>query len=596
MKKLFISDNAPDDLKEVIRVAQKSLNNLEEYKVKADKGSLTSADLRELTRRNNLLTDEFPKSAPGKSGFPPNLKTVEDLEAHGKMRTAESADLLKKEGGPVFKINSFDQLKELSRMTPTAVGAQITSAANLRRKEQTGGPQTSVDVKAPKIPKGSLSFHEEFFLENLQIIKGLLHNAKFVFFDLPGQWSQAEIYEEKLVENARAFEDYRDAGTEFLIRVITGEEDVDNETTELKPNAAFTLATIKRENKDDLDHLLAILKNKPEMEPVIIQALKYGKNQDIPIFLEKSLPNESPEIQAGMIEILNYKNSINKELWDRLLKKNDPIVCSAILKAYVLSGIKTDPSSFISLLEQPDTSFYEEVLFTMMLDGRRESLDTARQFLHKKPDEVKNLHLYLACAGRTEDLGYMINGLNRETSRKACIMAMGILGLPQAILYLTDQLEPNEWSLEEWHVQRSIIDSLELITGANLERPLPDIKEGPEGKEYDVTIDTGWKKIWTLWWEQNKSQFDIKKRYRRGTPFQLESCLQEMENPTGNYWSRQYSYHELQIRSGHHVTPFFADWDVNDQKAAINRWKKWYEENGGVYAEPQSCMFNGEIL
>jgi hypothetical protein len=68
-----------------------------------------------------------------------------------------------------------------------------------------------------------------------------------------------------------------------------------------------------------------------------------------------------------------------------------------------------------------------------------------------------------------------------------------------------------------------------------------------------------------------------------------------MAIPTGSYWTRQYSYYELQIRSGFHVAPFYADWYVKDQQAAIEQWQRWYDKEQTRYP-PTQWLYHGRSI
>ncbi|MCG8338319.1 MAG: hypothetical protein MJE63_27750, partial [Proteobacteria bacterium] len=124
-KKLYISDDSPEELKETIATAQRMMDNMAEFKVKTDDGSLTFDDLDELTRRNNAIASGFPTADKSVPGYSIQTQNMDELEALSKARLAEAEAELNKQGGPVFKITSFDQLKELSKMPPETLGAKV---------------------------------------------------------------------------------------------------------------------------------------------------------------------------------------------------------------------------------------------------------------------------------------------------------------------------------------------------------------------------------------------------------------------------------------------------------------------------------------
>ncbi|MCG8335231.1 MAG: hypothetical protein MJE63_11975, partial [Proteobacteria bacterium] len=287
-KKLYVCKDSPAELKETITVAQRMMDNMAEFKVKADDGSLTFADLDELARRNNAISSEYPTAQQPVPGYPVQTKNMNDLEALSKSRLLEAESELKSQGGAVFEITNFDQLKELSKMPPSAIGQMVIDTAKAKRE--------SKGVKAPKVDAGSVSvperpFHPSIFVQHLKEIQTLLFHAKTVFRDLPFDWSHAEIFEDQLFINAKSFEDFRDVGVYFLVEVLTGEED-DEDVQKLKGEAAFVLATVDIAEKDELDDLIDSWKADEDLKPQIVQALKYEKKTKIDSTLKSLIFDE----------------------------------------------------------------------------------------------------------------------------------------------------------------------------------------------------------------------------------------------------------------------------------------------------------------
>lgn len=225
-KKLFVSDDSPAELKETISVCQQYIDNMQEFKVKADNGTLNFDDLEELTRRNNILVNQLPHDSKPRPGYPPQTTNLDELESYAKTRGEESANLLKAEGGPVFKITSFDELKKLSKMEPEALGAMILEAGKKKTREKEEKEAKSKAAKPEKDIKikTDRSFHEELLVDHLHKIKSLLLNAKLVFFNLQDDWEHSELFEEKLIENAKSFEDFRQDSLTLLKEILTEEE------------------------------------------------------------------------------------------------------------------------------------------------------------------------------------------------------------------------------------------------------------------------------------------------------------------------------------------------------------------------------------
>ncbi len=587
-KKLYISDDSPVELKETIATAQRMMDNMAEFKVKADDGTLTFADLDELARRNNAISSEFPTAKEPVPGYPIQTKNMADLEALSKARLKEAEEELKKQGGPVFKINSLDQLEKLSKESPEALAKMVIDAATEKRE---ANEPNKPSVKVGKVSVPGRSFHSKIFIEHLAKIQTLLYNAKTVFHNLSYDWEHAEIFEAQLIKHAKSFEDFGERAIFFLIGVLNGEDSGGGE--ELKQEAAFVLASIDTGDQDALGELIDTWKNDETVKEQVIQALKYGDNQKIHRRLESLLLEEAPEVQADFIDILAYRRKINRPLWKELGTFKEPIVEESMTRASIEAELPVKENTFDLILADNEASFYEDALFSGILNGDHKILIKSRKEFHERMDNLVSLPLYFACGCRWEDYFLLERCLDQEKPKEAAVKALGLLGMGESIPILIRHFSNTIASKKDWDEQKSIAESLELITGAGLDLPVPDIQEGPEGKEYEIKVVTKWNEIWTKWWMKNRNEYDEKTRYRRGKVFHLGSCLEEMGYPRGNYWSRQFSYYELQIRSGMHIAPFRADWYVAEQKEAIGKWKDWWTENQSKY-ETNQWLFAGK--
>ncbi len=594
-KKLFVSDDAPENLKEIVGVGQQMIDNMQEFKVKADNGTLTFDDLEELTKRNNELSNRFPADSKPRPGYPPHTTNMDELEAYGKMRAKESENQLKAEGGSVLNISSLAELEKMSKKDPMILAKMIFDAGKRKTKEKIKKESKKAEEKPEKDLdiKTNRSFEENIFVEYLNEIQSLLKSAKLLFFYRQDDWKTAERFEEHLVSRAGSFEEFRQDGIYFLTGIISGEE-VDDETIDKKGEAAYILAAIDLQNQQGLDLLLETWKSDEELRPIVSNALKYSKNPTLTEQLESRLFSEDSLLQAALIEILEYRQAINPERWNRLLLHKDPLVSARIYRAYSNSGIAISDKPDDFLLDKPDEEYFESTILSALISGDESALILARKCYREAIDQICDIPLHLACAGNKADLHYLKNSLNTENARKTTVFALGVIGLTEVIPLLIESISDQIKSVEDWDLQKCLAESLNLITGADLPSiPIPDVIEGPKGKEYEIKVETDLKKQWTAWWYENHNRFSEGVRYRRGKRFNLASCIEEMSYPTGIYWSRQLAYYELQIRSGRHIAPFFADWHVQDQKESIEEWELWWTENRENYKDKQ-WLFAGD--
>lgn len=99
---------------------------------------------------------------------------------------------------------------------------------------------------------------------------------------------------------------------------------------------------------------------------------------------------------------------------------------------------------------------------------------------------------------------------------------------------------------------------------------------------------------WQTWWDQNKSQFDSRLRYRNGKPFSPSCLLENLEFEKSPPVIRQLAYEELVIRYGIDF-PFETTMFVSKQKEALAIFREWIGANGSRF-QPGIWYFAGRSL
>lgn len=262
------------------------------------------------------------------------------------------------------------------------------------------------------------------------------------------------------------------------------------------------------------------------------------------------------------------------DFWNSFIDVGNIELTLNIFEAYAKLGWEFDYSKLDDLLTDSEDEFFEQAVYVSLLAGKSNAIKAMRVLYPEHLEKVKHLPLYLAMAGESVDLTFLKKSIEHPDSLLPTVQSLGVMGTSDCIPILIDTLKDSDLG-----VQRTAVESLELITNANIDLPEPVLKEGPEGIEFMVSAETGWDKAWNSWWFDNKNQFNPGIRYRRGETFTLGSCINEMANPNATYWTRQHSYYELLIRSGARISRFEADWWVNDQLEAIEKWNQWYQES-----------------
>lgn len=592
--KLYVHDEAPPELKENVNLAQQCLGNMMQYKEKSEIGTLTIADLKTMARRNSEIIDCFPGGDATKVGLPAEINNMDELKALARSRSEETARLMG-HSKPVYQVQSVRELNNLCSKPPEEIADLFMAAAEKQKREAKATQPASADGEPPDTvpsrPKKAAPTFPTFQLagNHLEETVALLASCKEMFFYLYMDWHEIESLERQFEIHVDGISETGEPAIAFLGSYLTGEAD-DEEIEEKKPAAAFLLASLPDESGFDVERLIALLRDDEEKRAFVVPALKYGLNKEICEKLNESFSGEPPHIQSARIEAAYYRDCFDCENYIPYMETYDPAVQAEIVLAMSLSGISPLPAVSNGLLESDESDTFEKALFANLMAGDPDSLQKARKHAGLHPEQTVRLPLYLACSGDCRDYPAIVQCLLFEASKPYAIKALGIMGLKKAIPLLIERL-----SQEEWEMQKLIADSLELITGAGLARPDPDVSEGPEGYEYEVVVETGWGIIWSDWWEKNSRRFDPDMRYRRGKPCTLTAAIDEMEYPMGNYWSRQYAYYELRIRSGCHIAHFEADWYVADQKAAIGKWRDWQETASERFGNAQ-WLFAGKDL
>ena len=587
---LYVSDDAPEELKEVISAAQRMMDNMVKFKAKAEDGTLTLDDLDELTRLNNNIARDFPRANTLPVGYPPQTSDIEELKAISRSRAAEAEAELKAGGGPVLNIQTLEELEELSKQSPESLAATVMAAAQAKKRAESSetGDDDPIDAAPPSLEQ---QFSTHLIKENLDRIHDLLVSAKLVLFDRQEDWRTVKPFEKELHLNAKAFEGNKQEGIDLLLGILRDEEE-DEDLVDRQAEAAYNLATIANEQTAILDDLAALWEKDEERGKPILKALKYATNPFIPRWILSRFHSHGDSLKPGLLEVLDYQGAFDCAYWEKQYAYQGEYTQATLYRITATSGVVLSREQADPLLSDPNAAHFEEAFQAELLSGRDQSLMTARNHLYQAPDKTRHLAMILACGAEETDAILIRRSLQHESIRDSVVSALGILGLPQFVCDLINIMDPNITSKADWDYQRLLVENLELITGAEMELDLPEINEGPEGREIEVTVEVGWKYQWADWWYQNRHRFETNARYRRGKRFTLESCISEMGHRSGSYWTRQRAYYELQMRSGQHIAPFFADWPVHRQLESIRTWQHWWEQNRYEYPDHQ-WLFNG---
>ncbi len=578
-KKLFVHNDAPPQLKQNIRFSQEILDNMQNFKGKADDGTLTSADLKEMSRLNNQIVAKFSGEGTATGvGLGSKVKSPEELLVISRSRVAT---VQAKAGVSPYPVNSLDDLKTLCKMSPEKSGALILKAAEKIKAEKkaekakgnTGkadaGPQkqeTKIKIDG-KIVRTKLGYSTKLEDEIFELLSFAYRNCKPRFFAPIEAWTNVVVMEDQIINYLKIIEQNGDGYVSNIFKIVfDADSDMDKEI------ALFILASIRPDEDELIGMIVDMGKDDEELLSKIETGLKYGINPIIPHYARFQLLNGTDDNKPIFMEVLDYHRDPND--YSHILDKSPPALQAKILKKNAKAGVKTDFASFYHLLENPEEPYFKDALLTGLLSGDKYTLMRCRRVCDENYDKAGELLIYLACAGNYNDFSILSRCLKTQKPSIDSIRALSLFGrmdvVPELIQFLNPESFPVE-SKEDFNRKNSLFECLNVLTGASLVMSDPDIEE-TEGEEQNrITVQLDYFEPWKKWWSENNMRFNNSARYRRGEIFTLKSCLKEMENPTACYWSRQYSYYELMIRSGKKM-PFESDWYVKDQQTALQEW------------------------
>ncbi|MBI9089323.1 MAG: HEAT repeat domain-containing protein [Desulfobacterium sp.] len=409
-------------------------------------------------------------------------------------------------------------------------------------------------------------FTRDLYQEHLEEIGFLLFQCKDLFDDMDVNWPKIKAFEKRLDAHLDAIQ----VGGPPAFKCVTlflSDDDEDNIFA-----AAYTLTSMEYDRDgENIDLVIKSLIDSYDTEDndlsaIYVKALKYGQNPLIKDKLEALLTHEQFSIQATAVEILTYRREGDPAKVVELVRSPEPALRVAAIHFLGWAGHR-DVLPFLKrfLSHTRDPNWEKLVLASLQL-GSATGLNHARTACQSESTVTEHLPLYIALAGDLTDLNLLISTLCFQKLNNTVVEGIGVIGDVKAIPILIEKLKT-----EDEKLKLKIAYSLELITGAGLTEEHVVEDEG-------VDVNAMSPEQWTQWWQANQNRFDSNTRWRRGKPFTLGACIEEMTDPKRRYCERQRAYLELIIRSGVYI-PFEADWFIPKQQEAIGKWEEWWAEN-----------------
>ena len=224
-------------------------------------------------------------------------------------------------------------------------------------------------------------------------------------------------------------------------------------------------------------------------------------------------------------------------------------------------------------LERPDLR--RAAMLALLRVAPAQTAAYARSAIARNNEFGGALATCVGIAGQLSDARMLIELFERDSRDVDSIEALGILGSAQSVPWLIRLLG----SVDE-NVKVSAGNALDLIAGLHTtERVTLQVSSEVEGQESteDVEVErvNTSMDFWTNWWKTQRSQLPPNVRWRRGEPFSIGVCIEELADPKSTYRARQRAHLELSTRASADI-PFEPDWFVQRQEASIDAWRLWW--------------------
>ena len=369
--------------------------------------------------------------------------------------------------------------------------------------------------------------------------------------------------------------------------------------------AAYALATINTDTTG-LDAVITAFAEEQDEErlAVFMQAFKHGQHPHLDDKLSALLNHSQPLIGAATVEILGYRRHADpRRIWPAL-HDGDPRVQRAAILALARFGYYGALPAAEQMLLQPGKPLDDDYLLVLLMLGSQQALNVCRRACQGAEHVTPKRLIYLALAGNAQDVNILLAAKQFHHVTPAVIQALGLSGHVAAVPHLLAAL-----NVEPDALRAEAGEALEMITGAGLRERIQVPEEEPEeikisdilGEDaaspadekdeppapprmLDVDRPCTSHTIWNDWWQHNAARFDPNTRWRKGQPFNLSACIDEIANPDSRCHDRERAYMELVIRSGQAIG-FEPDWFIPRQRQAIEAWRVWWEGQRATLAD-----------
>ena len=432
------------------------------------------------------------------------------------------------------------------------------------------GPDEIVYLQTEDPPRSY--FEWELRHEHLDELISLYYQRKTLWTDAEVEWRRVREPEQRILNHL----DAAVAGGPLSIWTVASGLQSDDEGSCFA--GSLMLAVLA--NPTNLDRIDDVLQDPTSSNLTGIQAgLKHIRHPALEQKIKAWLNHDFMEVQAMAASLSGYLALGDPSHLLPALDSDDLELVRAATGAIRRFRYTRATRALQRLIDHEDPFVQHDALLALLCFQSDTAQEHCRRICQHGWKPGVRAPLLLAMCGNLSDLSVLWAQEHEPSRLPEVIEATGILGNVAAIPFLIDVLQSNDES-----AKLASAEALELMTAAGLRETavVVTIEEEFEGEfeEEESEVErksTSWED-WYEWWRRHESRFKHHLRWRRGEPFDLGICVDELSVGTTPLHQRQRAYWELVLLSSHDI-PFETDWFVTHQTESISRWQDWLQLN-----------------
>jgi 3-oxoacyl-[acyl-carrier-protein] synthase-1 len=458
------------------------------------------------------------------------------------------------------------------RTAPLQVTVAVPQVLPLTQEVPKLGPDDLDPLETPDPPRAY--FEWELRQEHRDELISLYYQRKALLHSQENEWRRVREPEQRILNHLDAA---AASGPEAIWAIASGLQSQDEGSCFAGAMMLAVLANSANLNRLDecLQQPEEAMPNLTGVEAGLSQLRRYDLEPKINAWMDHDVAGVRA-MAASLCGRLRF-GSLDKLL--PALRSDDPRLIQAAIGAVRRRRLQPATATLEGLLGHTDPGVGHDALLALLLLGSHRAADHCRDLCRNGYPPGVGAPQLLALIGELGDLAYLDGYGAGHPPWLDSIEAMGILGNVQPVPLLIDWLRADDDK-----IKTAVSQALELMLQSGL-RETAEVMEPGEVEEGEqatvITVErtsTSWS-IWSEWWRSHGRQFDIGTRWRRGQPFELMACVNEIDDDASQYEQRERAFWELSMHASAEI-PFEPDWFVAYQLQSIEAWRAWLERGG----------------